>query len=225
MNAPPPYPRVAHLVAGRGTSDDVDADRASIDALLAGELVVEEKLDGANVVVWPDDHRLECALRSGPDATDRAGQLGPLRGWVAENSDALRSLLGDDTALYAEWLLLTHSVRYDRLPAYLIALDLWSPTEGFASVDVRNARCNEVGITTPPELWRGRASSVDVLAAKLGASEYSDEQAEGIVVRTVDGHPPRLVKLLASGFDRIDDSAWRAGRPHNRLGMGAASWL
>lgn len=224
MNAPPPYPRVAHLVAGRGTSDDVDADQASIAALLASDLIVEEKLDGANVVVWPEAHRLDCALRSGPGATDRAGQLGPLRGWVAEHSDALRSLLGEDTALYAEWLLLAHSIKYDRLPAYLIALDLWSPTEGFVSADVRNARCAEVGITTPPELWRGRASSVDVLAAKLGSSEYSNDQAEGIVVRTVDGRPPRLVKLLATGFDRIDDSAWRAGRPHNRLRTGAASW-
>lgn len=224
MDAPPAYPRVAHLVAGRGTSDDVDAGTASIDSLLASDVVVEEKLDGANVVVWPDGPRLECALRSGPGSADRARQLGPLRGWVAEHTGALRSLLGDDTALYAEWLLLTHSVAYDRLPAYLVALDLWSPGAGFALVDDRNERCAVAGIAVPHERWRGRAASVAAIEAQLGASAYVTGPAEGIVVRTVDGRPPRLVKLLRGDFDRIGDEEWRRGRPHNRLAVGATSW-
>lgn len=224
MDAPPTYPRVAHLVAGRGTGDDIEADRASIDALLAGEVVVEEKLDGANVVVWPDGPRLVCSLRSGPGATDRAGQLGPLRGWVAEHADAVRGLLGGDTAVYGEWLLLTHSVAYDRLPAYLIALDLWSPDDGFVLVDERNARCAAAGIDTPPERWRGRASSSAEVETKLGPSAYGDGLAEGIVVRAVDGRPPRLGKLLRAGFDRSDDDEWRRGRPRNRLTVGATSW-
>lgn len=190
MDAPPPYPRIAHLVAGRGTADDVDVDPAAIDALLAGEVVVEEKLDGANVVVWPDGPRLDCALRSGPGSADRARQLGPLRKWVAEHAVALRTLLGDDTALSAEWLLLTHSIAYDRLPAYLVALDLWSPARGFVSVDERNARSAAVGLPTPPELWRGRASSAADLEARLGPSAYGTDMAEGLVVRAVDGRPP-----------------------------------
>jgi len=224
MDAPPPYPRVAHLIAGRGTSDDVEADPASISALLAGEIVVEEKLDGANVVVWPDGSRLDCALRSGPGATDRARQLGPLRAWVAEHADALRGLLGGDTALYGEWLLLTHSVAYDRLPAYLVALDLWSPTDGFVPVEERNARCAAVGITTPPERWRGRASSGTEVEVRLGPSAYGNGLAEGIVVRAIDGRPPRLAKLLRAGFDRVGDDEWRSGRPRNRLAVGATSW-
>ncbi|CAN5214630.1 hypothetical protein BH18ACT4_BH18ACT4_13350 [soil metagenome] len=175
MDAPPTYPRVAHLAGGRGTSDDFEADRASIDALLAGEVVVEEKLDGANVVVWPDGHRLQCAPRSGPGAADRARQLGPLRGWVAEHADDLRALVGEDTALYAEWLLLTHSVAYDRLPTYLVALDLWSVDGGFVLVDDRNARCAAAGIASPPERWRGRASSVATIEAQVGASAFGDE--------------------------------------------------
>jgi hypothetical protein len=224
MDAPPPYPRIAHLVAGRGTGDDVDTDRASIDALLAGDVLVEEKLDGANVVVWPNGHQLDCALRSGPGAADRAGQLGPMRGWVAEHSDALRALLGDGAALYAEWLLLTHSVTYDRLPAYLVALDLWSPGEGFAAVDDRNVRCVAAGIATPPALWRGRARSLAAIEALLGPSAYGNELAEGLVVRAVDGRPPRLAKLLRGGFEHIGDDEWRRERPRNRLAAGATSW-
>lgn len=224
MDAPPPYPRIAHLVAGRGTADDVQMDPAAIGAFLAGEVVVEEKLDGANVVVWPDGPRLDCALRSGPGGADRARQLGPLRKWIAEHADALRTLLGGDTALYAEWLLLTHSIAYDRLPAYLVALDMWSPAHGFVPVDDRNTRCAAVGLSTPPVLWRGRASSGADLEGRLGPSAYGNDMAEGLVVRAVDGRPPRVAKLLRGGFDRIDDDAWRRGRPHNRLVVGATSW-
>lgn len=224
MDAPPPYPRVPHLVRGRGTGDDADADAGSITELLTGEVAVEEKLDGANVMVWPEGPRVECALRSGSGAADRAGQLGPLRGWVAEHTDALRSLLDDGTALYAEWLLLTHTVDYDRLPSYLVALDLWSEDDGFALVDERNTRCAAVGIATPPERWRGRARSVVDIERHLGSSAYADGPVEGVVVRTVDGRSPRVAKLWRLGFDRIDDAAWRAGRPHNRLAAGATSW-
>jgi hypothetical protein len=80
MTAPPPYPRVAHLVPGRGSSDDINLNAGEVAALLASEVVVEEKLDGANVVLWLEDEgRIQCALRSGPGSMDRAGQLGPLR--------------------------------------------------------------------------------------------------------------------------------------------------
>lgn len=224
MEAPPPFPRIPHLVAGRGTRDDLDADPAEIDALLAGEVLVEEKVDGANVVVWSDGPTLKCALRSGPGASDRAGQLGPLRGWVAEHGDSLRAVLGDETALYAEWLLLTHTVTYNRLPAYLVALDFWSPDEGFLSVEVRNSRCAKAGIAVPPELWRGRGASVAAIEALLGRSAWGDKPAEGLVVRSVNGRHPRLAKLLRAGFERTDDTEWRSGRPRNRLAEGAASW-
>ena len=55
--------------------------------MLARPVLVEEKLDGANVVVWLEDERIECALRSGVGAQDRGKQLGPLRAWLAERTD------------------------------------------------------------------------------------------------------------------------------------------
>jgi hypothetical protein len=67
---------------------------------------VEEKLDGANVVLWLEDNgRIECALRSGPGSMDRAGQLGPLRAWEAAHDEPLRyALSAGYRALHAEWL-------------------------------------------------------------------------------------------------------------------------
>lgn len=223
MSAPPPYPRVAHLVPGRGTRDDLVLGPDEVTALLSAPVSVEEKLDGANVVVWLEAHRVECALRAGPGAMDRAGQLGPLRAWLAHHDEAVRRLLADGAAVYAEWLLVTHAVAYDRLPAYLVALDLWRPESGFLAVDERNRRCAEAGLVTPPGVWRGVPGRVDAVEGLLGTSAWGPEPMEGLVVRSLDA-PPKLAKVVRAGFDRLDDGEWRRGRPRNRLVDPEASW-
>jgi hypothetical protein len=254
MTAPPAYPRVAHLVAGRGTRDDLVLGPTEVADLLAQPVVVEEKLDGANVVLWLEAGQVTCALRSGPGAMDRAGQLGPLRAWLAQHDEAVRRVVADGSALYAEWLLLTHSVSYNRLPGYLVALDLWraessplpvlapeSPGGGrspgartspggpgpgqFVGVDERNQVCRAAGLATPPELWRGVAGTAAVVEGLMGPSTWGPEPMEGVVVRRLGEGAPRLAKILRAGFDRLDDDGWRQGRrPRNRLADQEASW-
>jgi hypothetical protein len=187
-------------------------------------VVAEEKLDGANVVLWLEGNRIECALRSGPGAADRAGQLGPLRAWTAERTDRLRPLVEGGAALYAEWLYMTHSVPYDHLPAYLLVLDLREPDGSFLSVDERNTACAAQGIATPAELYRGVLGKVDALERLLGQSQYGPGVAEGVVIRALDGGEPRLAKLLRPGFDRLSDEDWARGRPRNVLADRTQSW-
>lgn len=224
MRHPPPaYPRVPHLTASGGTGDDRRLTPASRTRLLSRELLVEEKLDGANVVIWPTDGWVDCALRSGPGAMDRAGQLGPLKAWIAGHGEALRSVLGSDTAMYAEWLLLRHTVAYDRLPSHLVVLDLWT-ADGFADPDERTARCETAGIAVPPVLHRGRVADVGMLEDMTNRSAVASGPAEGVVVRPLDASTPRVAKLLRPGFERLDDDAWAGGRPHNLLAEGSAAW-
>lgn len=224
MTAPPPFPRMAHLVAGRGTDDDLDLGPAEAAALLAEPVVVEEKLDGANVAVWMEDGRIECALRSGVGAMDRAGQLGPLRAWLAGHDEAVRAVAGPGVSVYAEWLLLTHSVAYDRLPAYLVVLDLWHEGGGFSGVDDRDQTCRAAGLATPPELWRGVAKDTRMIEELLGPSTVGPGPMEGVVVRS-RRDPNRRAKLLRAGFRRLDDEGWARGRrPRNRLADQEASW-
>lgn len=221
---PPPYPRMPHLVAGRGTRDDVVLGSGEAADLLTQPVVVEEKLDGANVAVWLEDGRVTCSLRSGPGAMDRAGQLGPLRAWLAEHDEAVRLVLAPGVAVYAEWLLLTHSVAYDRLPAYLVVLDLWRDGSGFAGVDDRNTACKVAGLAVPPEVWRGVPERAQEIEELLGPSAFGPEPMEGVVVRSLQ-HPTERAKMLRAGFDRLDDDAWGRGRrPRNRLADQEASW-
>jgi RNA ligase len=224
MTTPPKYPRVPHLIAGRGAGDDVLLRRAAVDELLEREVVVEEKLDGANVVVWLDDDRLTCALRSGPGGQDRARQLGPLRGWLAERGDPLRHLLGSGRTLYGEWLLLTHTIAYDELSAYLVGLDILLSDGRFARVDERNRLVSAAGIPRPPELFRGVPGGLAALERLIGQSRAGAQTMEGLIVRTLDGSEPRVTKIVRPAFAPAGDDAWRSGRPRNLLTHGQTSW-
>jgi hypothetical protein len=221
MKEPPTYPRIAHVAWGRGTSDDEVLGHSEANALFSGPVLVEEKLDGANVAVWLDDGGvIQCALRSGLGGQDRSGQLGPLRAWLYQRADALRQLL-QTRALYAEWLLTTHSVAYDSLPAYLIGLDLWNGE--FAAPGLRDQLLKEAGLSSPPEIRRGLLDP-SALETLLSSSRIGSDSMEGLIVRTLDGRPPRIAKLLRPGFERLSDEEWRRGRPHNLLRDRELSW-
>jgi hypothetical protein len=187
-------------------------------------VIVEEKLDGASVMLWLDQGVVTVGLRSGSQGLDRSGQLGPLRAWSAQHSDCLRQLLADGTILYAEWLYLQHSIAYDQLPSYLVGLDLHLAGRGFASIDERNQRLAEAVIATPPELARGVLGSVDQLERMLAESRLGSGPMEGLVVRSLDGAEPRVAKLVRSGFVHLGDEDWHSGRPRNRLADASDPW-
>ncbi len=218
MSAPTSYPRIPHLVGGRGTDDDEVLGRRERESLLAVPLEVEEKLDGANVMVWVDDGVLHSSGRAGPDSRDRAGQFGALRAWVASNPDKLAPLLEPGDVLYGEWLYLTHTVAYRDLPSWFVALDLRRADGTFVVGPGRRELLAATGLVVPPLLGVGRYTLDDLEALALH-SRWTDGPAEGVVVRPVEPSTTdlRIAKLVRSGFERIPDEAWRRGRPMNQL--------
>lgn len=223
MWAPPPYPRIPYL-APAGSTEDSPLPNRDAEPFFSEEVVVEEKLDGSNVMLWKlDSGAVQIAGRAGVGAQDRAGQIGPLRAWAANRGHALSALLEGNYVLYAEWLWLTHGVAYDALPEYLIGLDLWHPDTGFVDIDVRDASFADAGILGPPRLWAGILERPACLARLVSDSRWSSSSAEGVVIRRRGAADPRAAKYVAAEFRRPTDQEWRAGRPRNRTGSGAAS--
>jgi hypothetical protein len=207
----------------RGTRDDQSLPASAVDLLLADSLVVEEKLDGANVSLWYDNQSVKAALRSGATSMDRAGQLGTLRAWAAQHSDHLIGLLSHGGVLYGEWLYVGHTTLYDRLPSFFVGIDFLEADE-FACVDERNDCLAIASIAAPPELFRGRVGDVDHLDSLLGLSRFGSEPMEGLIIRSSSKPGPPLAKLMRPGFVRIPDASWSRGRPHNKLADSAAQW-
>lgn len=215
---PPRYPTIPHLRShvSVGKDDVVLDDREASDWLHA-DVLVEEKLDGANICLWHDDGKIKVSGRSRDGARDRGNQLGRLRAWAAERSGQLIVALGPGQALYGEWLWRQHSVHYDALPDYLVGIDVWDRDEGFASVEDRDALLARAGIVRPPVLFEGRMERSAVLDHLLRSrSRFSGQPLEGLVIRRQDARH-ELVKVVSPHFRRLDDSDWAGGRPLNNL--------
>lgn len=171
MSPPPKYPRIPHLVARTGMdSDDHVLEPAARRNLLSAEVIVEEKLDGANIAIWIDDGAPQAATRGGVGAVDRSGHLGRIRAWIGEHADDLRAALGERRALYAEWLLLRHRVGYDRLPAPLVGLDLLDrSSQAFLELHDRDVRLAQLEIPLPPRLFCGVLGTIGAAERLTGA--------------------------------------------------------
>ncbi|MHB8897046.1 MAG: RNA ligase family protein [Candidatus Geothermincolia bacterium] len=214
---PPSYPRIPHLApSDAATRDDRLLSAPTRDVVLFSEIAVEEKLDGSNVTLWLNENRgLECAGRSGPGAMDRGGQLGRLRAWASEHHSRVGAALAEADILYGEWLWLRHSVFYDRLPSFLVVLDLASVSHGLLPLTERNRLCRQAGLATPPCLFTGVPGTLEALFGLCGQSRFGHEAMEGLVVRDASSGP--VAKLLAPGFRRKSDEEWRKARVHNEL--------
>ena len=217
---PPPYPRIPHLFAqpGADADDRVMRPQQATALLHSGSLLVEEKLDGFNVSIardqygWPQPY-----ARSGKTHNDRGDQLGRIRAYLGQLAPALEAVLSTWPVLYVEWLMREHSVHYDALPSWLVVLDLWSPTAGFAGAEERDRCCKPAGLFTPPRLYMGVVGDVAHLESLTLKSQFGSGPAEGAVMRdAIDQTKPPLAKWLAPGFRRRSDEEL-AGAGRNRL--------
>jgi hypothetical protein len=213
MMEPPPYPRIPLIEKSTGSWDDRVLAPAERLKFLSTPAIVEEKLDGANVVMYVDGTHIVCSGRSGRSGMDRGHQLGRLRAWAGRRDADLRQVLQGGVALYAEWLWVRHSVRYTSLPDYLVCLDVWHPARGFAPTRERDERVARAGIPTPPCLFMGIVGSIRYLEELVVRSAFGDEPAEGAVIRIEENGRFLRAKFLAHGFHRSEE----IGRVHNEL--------
>lgn len=211
----PPYPRTPHLWPDDAHPRRLVVPSGEVAEWLRSPVVVEEKIDGANVSLWWSGSTAAAASRGGADAMDRAGQLGRLRAWAAERLPELEVLLDGGWVLYGEWLWVRHGVAYDALTDWLVALDLWHADHGFAVLDERDERCTAAGLALPPRLFTGVLGERRVLAGLVDMSRLAvDAAAEGLILRRDDG---QRCKVVRPGFTRRDDAAWSGTQEHNRL--------
>jgi hypothetical protein len=208
MIQPPKYPRTPYLWRDDGRTENI-VPPGEREAWFRTPVVVEEKLDGANVCLWLDDGQVRVASRGGVEAMDRAGQLGRLRAWGAQRHQALMELLSCGWVGYGEWLWLQHSVRYDSLPDWLVLLDLWSGSTEMVGIDLRDARAAAADLAVPPRLFEGVLGTPESLLGLLGRSAFGDETMEGVVLRRLDGS---RCKIVRPGFTRRPDDSWDVRR-------------
>jgi len=210
----PHTPHLAWLGPGKPRDDKVLAPH-EMHELLAHGVVVEEKVDGANLgFSVGEDGTLLAQNRGGYlDLGSSSGQWKPLGRWMTTHRDALIQALGPGRILFGEWCYAVHSVRYTRLPDWFLAFDVYD-RDGAEFWDTmrRDDLARAIGLEIVPRRNEG-CVTVENLKSLLDSSALSEGPAEGVYIRRE--HGGRLLsraKLVSARFTQSIETHWSRRR-------------
>jgi ATP-dependent RNA circularization protein (DNA/RNA ligase family) len=218
------FPHTPHLAwLGEGSPrDDKVLSPNEVTGLLAGDVVVEEKLDGANLgLSLAPDGSLRAQNRGQYLAEPHAGQFARLPAWLVQHDEGLRAVLTPNLILFGEWCAARHSLEYAALPDWFLLFDVYDRTaDRFWSTPRRNELASSAGLVTVPSVLHGKAT-IPTLKKLVGvtASLYRAGALEGVVIRreSVDWCEARA-KLVRPDFTQAIDTHWRKRAPEwNRI--------
>lgn len=224
------FPRTHHIFGLEGTGvsrDDLVLDEAEIKKYLNCLLILEEKVDGANLgISINEDYQIVFQNRSHYVTYTTSTQFKGLKQWEQSHSGELFQLLEPNRhILYGEWCYAKHSIHYTNLPNYFIAFDIFDKKENkFIS---RKRLVNLLKNTTIPvvpiidkkiftTIKEIKEELIEYLNTK---SRYRDGPVEGIYIRkNVDGFLERRCKIVRPDFIQGIEEHWmKSGLVRNTI--------
>ena len=181
------FPRTPHLawLAPGKPRDDKVLSAAEAQVLLSHEVLVEEKVDGANLGFSVGEAGELRVQNRGTFLSPGAShpQFRPLFRWMGERRQALAAALTPNLVLFGEWCYAVHCVHYTRLPDWFLAFDVYDrDANAFWNAPRRDALVRRLGLSLVPRVATGRFALAE-LTALLGPSSLTTGPAEGLYVR------------------------------------------
>jgi len=215
------FPSTARLAVDEPTQR-VRADKVlspeQAEVLLSDAVRVEEKVDGDNLGFSVQAGELRVQHRGDYVRLDEGWRYPHLASWLAMHEPRLTEALGD-LILFGEWCASVHTVRYNALPDWFLAFDVYDRARsGFWSADRRDALCARLGVSVVPLLATGCFDERG-LRSVLGPSKLGSGLMEGVVVRhDQNGWLRARAKVVRPEFLQADESHWRSRETElNRL--------
>ena len=178
------YPRTPHIEGSRLQPGDEDLSQIPFKVIRGKNIIVEEKVDGANTAVsfGPDGTLLLQSRGHYLDGGYREKHYDLFKQWAYVHRDSLYSVLGSRYIMYGEWLYAKHTVYYDALPHYFMEFDILDRESGrYLDTPSRHGLIKELPVCSVPVLRRGALDSREELLSLLGRSNYiSDEHIENL---------------------------------------------
>lgn len=219
------FPSTPHLATLPGV--DIRGDKvlteSERDEFLRHELIVEEKMDGANLGVSFDaEGSIRAQNRGAFLRLPGSGQWKKLGEWLAIHADVLLENLSDRYILFGEWCYAQHSILYDRLPDWFLGFDIYDwEARHFLSSERRSRLLEKMHISEVPSIARGRFSYPE-LKKLLAQSMLADRPVEGLYLRFDEGGwLGQRAKLVRPAFIQAVEQHWsRSAIRPNRLAVG-----
>ncbi len=206
------FPTTPHLL-WLGTSplrSDKLLPRVAAESFLQQPVVIEEKIDGANVGISFDVRGELVAQNRGsvlrPEAHD---QFKPLWPWLRQIELPLFDVLDQSLILFGEWCFARHSISYTRLPGWFLAFDVYDRRERrFFSTVRRNEIAARLDLPTVPQVGAGRVQLAEI-PHWIGQSAFYDGPMEGVYLRQEDeSWLHQRAKVVRPEFARQIDEHW-----------------
>jgi ATP-dependent RNA circularization protein (DNA/RNA ligase family) len=209
------FPHTPHLawLGQDAPRDDKVLSPAEAQALLAKDVAVEEKLDGANIgLSLAPDGSLRVQNRGQYLAGPHAGQFVRLPAWLTQHSDALHNVLTPSIIVFGEWCAARHSLDYAALPDWFLLFDVYDRhAERFWCSKRRNALAGSAGLATVPQVAQGKytvAALKNLVAASTSC--YRHGPLEGVVIRKESTQwCEARAKLVRADFTQAIETHWR----------------
>lgn len=217
----PHTPHLAWLAQGAPRDDKVlSPDEA--EKLLSGELVVEEKIDGANIGFSAAEDG-ELLIQSRGSYLERkylSRQFRPLLPWLHARESMLFDALWPSRILFGEWCYAVHSVVYRRLPDWFLGFDVYDASVGrFWDTSRRDALLTKLRLHRVPRLAKGQFDIGQLERLLSRTSSVGEGAMEGVIVRKEShGFTTGRAKLVRAEFTQAIDQHWsRSPLRHNEL--------
>lgn len=126
------FPHTPHLAwLGDGMPrDDKVLTATDCEAFLERTVVLEEKVDGANIgFSLGSDGEVRVQNRGRYLHRPFTGQFTRLNEWLAIHEATLFEALGEPLMLFGEWVAAVHSLEYPSLPDYFLVFDVYDQNE------------------------------------------------------------------------------------------------
>ncbi len=206
------FPSTPHLAiyGNIEVRDDKVMSEAERTEFLQHELIVEEKVDGANLgISFDHEGNIRAQSRGSYLHIPYSGQWKKLTEWLSPRIDELFEQLTDKYVLYGEWCYAQHSIAYDSLPDWFLGFDVFDKnTEKFFSYPRRNEMFNALGICQVPLIQRGHFT-ISELKNLVLQSQLSSHPAEGIYLRFDQGDwLEQRAKLVRPNFIQAIEKHW-----------------
>lgn len=207
------FPSTVHLTASPSVSrQDKVMSAEDRQVFLKNNIIVEEKLDGANIgISRAPDGKLRVQNRGSYLTEPYRGQFSRLSSWLAINSDGLQEVLQNEVILFGEWCAAKHSIEYSSLPDFFLLFDIYDLKEKrFWNVVRRNALASSAELQTVPEVDIKDVSLIKLIEyLEKKQSKYANESLEGLILRN-DDHLWNIgrAKLVRHDFTQSIEDHW-----------------
>ena len=179
------YPRTKHIEGSRLQVGDEDLSQVKFKEILNKNIVIEEKVDGANSAIsfGPNNELLLQSRGHYLTGGYRERHFNLFKQWASIHQEEFFKVLGTRYIMYGEWLYAKHTIYYDALPHYFMEFDIYDKEKGvFLDTPTRHELLKDLPVCSVKVLASGKFKSSDDVLKYLGNSYFmTDKHLDNLV--------------------------------------------